>query len=186
MRYEIDPDLDPVLHKAVMSSVVKYPNRNVKIKDDSKKELIADAYIDGYMDGHKEGEESPRNVEDEIDNATCGFDYLLGKQLGTEKMWNRDVNPSDPEAVSTYIREVILCAEDELHEVLNEVHWKPWKTPRGIKDLNNYREEMADVLHFILDLYLAAGLTGMDIVADYLSKSEKNKTRHESTSYVES
>ena len=79
MRYEIDPDLYQVLNKAVMSSVVKYPNRNVKI--DSFLELIADAYIDGYMDGHKEGEESPRNVEDEIDNATCGFDYLLGKQL---------------------------------------------------------------------------------------------------------
>lgn len=108
---------------------------------------------------------------------------MLGMQRNVEAMWGRLVDPRDPEAVSAYIRDVVLCASDELHEVLAEVHWKPWKDKRGIKDLDKYREEMADVLHFILDLYLAAGLTGRDIVMDYMTKHYENLSRLNSTEY---
>lgn len=118
--------------------------------------------------------------------AGLGMDFLLEKQETIEKGWDRLVNPSDPEAVSAYIRDVVLCATDELHEVLGEVNWKPWKNNRGIKNMENYREEMADVLHFILDLYLAAGLTGRDIVLDYLSKHYENLDRMNRTEYKES
>lgn len=115
--------------------------------------------------------------------ASDGFDFLLGLQRKVESLWNREVDPNDPDAVSQYIRDVILCATDELHEVLAEVHWKPWKDSRGIKDVGKYREEMADVLHFILDLYLAAGLTGRDIVLDYMTKHYENLNRVQSTEY---
>lgn len=115
--------------------------------------------------------------------AEVGFDFLLGMQSEVEQAWGRAVDPGDPEAVSKYIREVVLCVTDELHEVLGEVNWKPWKDDRGIKDVAKYREEMADVLHFILDLYLAAGLSGRDIVVDYLSKHYTNLERNKSTEY---
>lgn len=108
---------------------------------------------------------------------------MLDLQRGVEAVWGREVDPADPEAVSAYIRDVILCTTDELHEVLAEVHWKPWKDKRGIKDLTAYREEMADVLHFILNLYLAAGLTGQDIVADYVAKNAENLARADSPEY---
>jgi hypothetical protein len=42
------------------------------------------------------------------------------------------------------------------------------------------------VLHFILDLYLAAGLTGKDIVKDYIAKHQKNLARATSAAYRES
>ena len=70
--------------------------------------------------------------------------------------------------------------------MLAEVHWKPWKTSRGIKDMPAYREELADVMHFILDLYLAAGLSGEDIYQDYMAKHNKNMDRTKSTEYKES
>ena len=126
------------------------------------------------------------DTQEVLYQAETGLDFMLGLQRTVEERWGRSVDPSDPEAVSKYIREVILCATDELHEVLAEVHWKPWKDSRGIKSMDNYREEMADVLHFILDLYLAAGLTGRDIVADYVSKHYTNLGRTESTEYKES
>lgn len=123
---------------------------------------------------------------DNIHSAEQGFDYLLLLQHKIESVWDRQVDPDDPEAVSKYIREVVLCAEDELHEVLAEVHWKPWKDKRGIKDVAKYREEMADVLHFILDLYLAAGISGREIVVDYLSKHYENLERNKSAEYKDS
>lgn len=118
-----------------------------------------------------------------IDSASQGLAYMLDLQAKVEQAWGRDVDPNDPEAVSEYIRDVVLCATDELHEVLGEVNWKPWKDSRGIKDMDKFREEMADVLHFILDLYLAAGLTGRDIVLDYVAKHTINLARVQSTEY---
>lgn len=113
------------------------------------------------------------------------LDTMLDLQRDVERGWGRLPDPEDAEAVSTYLREVILCATDELHEVLAEVHWKPWKQPRGIKDVAAYREEVADVMHFILDLYLAAGLTGEDIYQDYVAKHNINIDRTTNSQYKE-
>src|SRR5690625_1271548 len=107
-------------------------------------------------------------------DSVAVLDNMLDLQRDVERGWGRLPDPEDADAVSTYLREVILCATDELHEVLAEVHWKPWKQSRGIKDVAAYREEVADVMHFILDLYLAAGLTGEDIYQDYVAKHKIN------------
>lgn len=114
------------------------------------------------------------------------LETMLEMQRDVERAWGRLPDPADREAISRYVREVILCATDELHEVLAEVHWKPWKTPSGIKDMPAYREELADVMHFILDLYLAAGLSGEDIYQDYMAKHNKNMDRTKSKEYKES
>lgn len=124
-----------------------------------------------------------RDYRSAVYQSEQGFNFLLGLQAEVERVWGRDIDPSDPAAVSAYIRDVILCATDELHEVLGEVNWKPWKDTQGIKDIAKYREEMADVLHFILDLYLAAGLNGRDITVDYLSKHYTNLDRAKSVEY---
>lgn len=112
-----------------------------------------------------------------------GLEYMLELQREVESGWGRLPDTNDPEHVSRYIREVVLCATDELHEVLGEVHWKPWKDKRGIRDIRAYREELADVMHFILDLYLAAGLTGEDILIDYMAKHHENIDRTTRDSY---
>ena len=122
-------------------------------------------------------------VQELVSSAETGLNFMLSLQRNIEGVWGRQVDPDDPEAVSKYIREVVLCATDELHEVLAEVHWKPWKDSVGIKDIDKYREEMADVLHFILDLYLAAGLSGRDIILDYMAKHYENLERNSSAEY---
>jgi len=133
-----------------------------------------------------EGLRAVLNQPEPLTQAATGLSHMLELQRNIERVWGRLVDPDDPAAVSKYIREVVLCATDELHEVLGEVHWKPWKTTRGIKDMPKYREEMSDVLHFILDLYLAAGLTGEDIVQDYVAKHHENLRRNSSTEYRDS
>lgn len=106
-------------------------------------------------------------------------------QKALEQAWGRLPDLTDAEAVSEYIRQTVLCATDELHELLHEVHWKPWKEGHGIRDVEAYREELADVVHFVLDLYLAAGLTGDDLVNDYFSKHHENVRRLIDPAYKE-
>lgn len=118
-------------------------------------------------------------------DSVAVLDTMLDLQRDVERGWGRLPDPEDAAAVSKYLREVILCATDELHEVLGEVNWKPWKQSRGIKDVAAYREEVADVMHFILDLYLAAGLTGKDIYQDYVAKHNVNIDRTTNSQYKE-
>ncbi len=70
-----------------------------------------------------------------------------------------------------------------LHEVCeldDELNWKPWKNPQ---DLNQNRErrldEMADILHFFLQLALDQGFTADDLFAAYQRKHEENRRRQE-------
>lgn len=111
---------------------------------------------------------------------------MFAAQKIVEEQWGRLVDPTNPEHVSQYVREVVLCASDELHEVLAEVHWKPWKQSRGIKDMAAYREELADLMHFVIDLYLAGGLTAQDMYMDYMSKHDENVRRRSDQDYIQS
>ena len=125
------------------------------------------------------------NVQSGVSSDSSIIDELLTLQTSLEQAWGRLPDLTDAEAVSEYIRQTVLCATDELHELLQEVHWKPWKEGHGIRDVEAYREELADVIHFVLDLYLAAGLTGDDLVNDYFSKHHENVRRLIDPAYKE-
>lgn len=125
------------------------------------------------------------NVQSGVSSDSSIIDELLTLQTSLEQAWGRLPDLTDAEAVSEYIRQTVLCATDELHELLHEVHWKPWKEGHGIRDVEAYREELADVVHFVLDLYLAAGLTGDDLVNDYFSKHHENVRRLIDPAYKE-
>ena len=125
------------------------------------------------------------NVQSGVSSESSIIDELLTLQTSLEQAWGRLPDLTDAEAVSEYIRQTVLCATDELHELLHEVHWKPWKEGRGIRDVEAYREELADVVHFVLDLYLVAGLTGDDLVNDYFSKHHENVRRLIDPAYKE-
>lgn len=125
------------------------------------------------------------NVQSGVSSDSSIIDELLTLQARLEQAWGRLPDLTDAEAVSEYIRQTVLCATDELHELLHEVHWKPWKEGHGIRDVEAYREELADVVHFVLDLYLAAGLTGDDLVNDYFSKHHENVRRLIDPAYKE-
>lgn len=125
------------------------------------------------------------NVQSGVSSDSSIIDELLTLQTSLEQAWGRLPDLTDAEAVSEYIRQTVLCATDELHELLHEVHWKPWKEGHGIRDVEAYREELADVVHFVLDLYLVAGLTGDDLVNDYFSKHHENVRRLIDPAYKE-
>jgi hypothetical protein len=53
------------------------------------------------------------------------------------------------------VRWNVLALEDELHEMLGEVGWKPWATSRHF-NRQQYLGELVDAFHFLMNLILVA------------------------------
>jgi len=70
-----------------------------------------------------------------------------------------------------------------LHEVCeldDELNWKPWKNPQDLDQNRDRRlDEMADILHFFLQLALDQGFSADDLFAAYQRKHEENRRRQE-------
>jgi hypothetical protein len=69
----------------------------------------------------------------------------------------------------------------ECCELDNELNWKPWKNSR---DLATNREErlfeMADILHFFVQLALDQGFSASEIYSAYIAKNDENRRRQQS------
>ena len=70
-----------------------------------------------------------------------------------------------------------------LHEVCeldDELNWKPWKNPRDLAENSSRRmDEMADILHFFLQLALDQGFSADELFAAYARKHQENRRRQE-------
>jgi dimeric dUTPase (all-alpha-NTP-PPase superfamily) len=73
---------------------------------------------------------------------------------------------------------MILATIDELMEVLRETPWKPWKKQQSW-NIHKIREELIDVLHFFVNLCLAAGIGSNQLHKMYLDKNKINNKRQD-------
>lgn len=89
--------------------------------------------------------------------------------------------PLEGEALAEYIRLNVLAATDELHELLAEVGWKPWKSAGYGKIANRQRyiDELADVILFVLNLGVAAGVSGHELYSAIEKKWRVNEARQQ-------
>lgn len=82
-----------------------------------------------------------------------------------------------------YVRTYVLAAVDELCEALHETQWKPWKQwdgeLAGVKDPHAYKEELADVLHFLVNLCLVAEMDAGEFATRFHAKQLENRRRLE-------
>lgn len=77
-----------------------------------------------------------------------------------------------------YREKMSLALIDEVMESLRETPWKPWKKNQHV----NYQamcDELIDALHFLLNLFLAAGMTADDIFNRYMKKQAVNHERQD-------
>lgn len=113
----------------------------------------------------------------DTNHAEDRLDFMLRTQREFQEMVNG--YPLDGQDIETKIENIktsVLAALDELHEALGEVGWKPWATSRHI-NLESFRSELIDVWHFLMNLFLHAGMTGDDITRLYIEKQTKNRAR---------
>jgi dimeric dUTPase (all-alpha-NTP-PPase superfamily) len=110
-------------------------------------------------------------------HAQLTLDDLLEHQRLLQLGFGNDLTVMPLDARCEFIKDMVLAATDELHELLNEIHWKPWSSADPFINLDYYRGELVDVLHFVLNLALAAGLTGEEIERAYIAKAGVNRKR---------
>lgn len=68
---------------------------------------------------------------------------------------------------------------EELYEAIGLLKNKPWKqTPLPVP-YEAFREELADVWHFFIQLHILAGLSPLDVFQDYFRKSIINQQRQQ-------
>lgn len=78
---------------------------------------------------------------------------------------------------TTWTRAII----HECCELDNELNWKPWKNPRDLAETRAARlMEMADILHFFVQLALDQGFSAADLHAAYRVKNAENRERQRS------
>ncbi len=75
-----------------------------------------------------------------------------------------------------FITTMTVAAIDELMEALRETPWKPWMRQQKF-DKEKYKNELVDVLHFFINLCLAADMTAEELYSRYYSKMQKNHLR---------
>lgn len=75
-----------------------------------------------------------------------------------------------------FIKDMSLALMDEIHEALAEVGWKPWATSRHVND-EAFKGELIDAWHFLMNLFLVAGMDSEEIESRYLQKRAKNIQR---------
>jgi dimeric dUTPase (all-alpha-NTP-PPase superfamily) len=84
----------------------------------------------------------------------------------------------DDEERVQFIKDMVLAAEDELHEALAEVGWKPWATSRHINE-EAFKGELVDLFHFFMNLCLVVKMTPQELHERYAEKRERNIKRQQ-------
>ena len=68
----------------------------------------------------------------------------------------------------------------ECCELDNELHWKPWKNAGDLASNRDGRLfEMADILHFFVQLALDQGFSAEEVYAAYIAKNHENRRRQQ-------
>jgi dimeric dUTPase (all-alpha-NTP-PPase superfamily) len=82
---------------------------------------------------------------------------------------------TDKERVE-YIKWNSIAMFDEICESLRETPWKPWKKKQSL-NIERYREELIDLLHFFVNACLVSGMTADDLFDKYCTKMKENIDR---------
>lgn len=107
----------------------------------------------------------------------------LWNTFGNQADFQRHINAhpedmTDPEELIQYIKDMVLALEDELHEMLQEIGWKPWATSRHI-NREGMKSELVDVFQFFMNLCFAAGMDSNELLMRHSEKLRVNYKRAE-------
>lgn len=111
---------------------------------------------------------------------------LLDSQESFQNKLGIDFRTMDEKDIAEYIRDQVYWSTEELHEMCRELPYiKSWKdysslSPEEKFDMSNKaREEYIDVFHFVINIGVALGFTGDQLVDEYFKKHKINNERQE-------
>ena len=101
------------------------------------------------------------------------LEEIFSLQKGLEGMMNLDRYPKDTEGRVSALSTAIIHEAVELQRTTN---WKWWKKPTPF-NVEEAKEELIDIWHFVVQASLELKLTPDDILAEYKRKNEINRDR---------
>jgi hypothetical protein len=109
-------------------------------------------------------------------------DWVVKTRLLQVDAYGSDPELLDGKEFADFVMWNVLAAEDELHEMLAEIPWKPWSTRRERPDQDardRAVNEIVDVMHFLGNLLVALHATGDELTKRYEEKMTVNYRRME-------
>lgn|SRR3990167_2403288 len=94
---------------------------------------------------------------------------IFEKQIALQKVIGVTYNQQ-------YINNMALALMCEIHEILKETQWKPWRKQQTF-NRENYLKEIVDAAHFLVNLCLAKDISSDEFFKAYLDKNEENIKR---------
>lgn len=77
-----------------------------------------------------------------------------------------------------FINTQSLALIDEIMEAIRETPWKPWKKS-AVYNEENFKEELIDCWHFLINLSLASGMSSKEVYKRYINKNRVNHERQD-------
>lgn len=84
-----------------------------------------------------------------------------------------------------YINQMILALHEEAVEIMRETAYKNpdyvpfgWKQGQLFNEVK-FKEEIIDIMHFVLNLAIISGMTADEFYARYINKNKENHDRQE-------
>jgi NTP pyrophosphatase (non-canonical NTP hydrolase) len=82
-----------------------------------------------------------------------------------------------------YTKDMVLYLLEETHELLRETNFKSHKKVKKTINVDNIKDELADILHFFINLCIVWNVTPQELTTAFIEKNAKNVKRIESESY---
>lgn len=106
---------------------------------------------------------------------------MMQEALDAQHNLQIDSFGNDPKSLTDdqkveWIRWNVLALEDELHEALQEVGWKPWAKSKHV-NRDAYISELVDAFHFLMNLMLVVDCSADEFLDKYFEKRKVNQKR---------
>lgn len=105
----------------------------------------------------------------------------LGTIFSQQRLLQKNAYGYDPSEMEgeqriQFIKDMNLALQDELHEFLQEVGWKPWATSRHVNE-DAAKGELVDALHFFVNLCMVVNMDAQELFDRYMEKRKRNEQR---------
>ncbi len=84
-------------------------------------------------------------------------------------------------SMEEWIQKETLAMMSELAELIDEVNFKWWKNPKQV-DHAAVKEELVDLLHFLVSMCIKTGMDATELHARYIEKNKENFNRQKGLS----
>lgn len=107
--------------------------------------------------------------------------FAMQERLNDDIVTTRGLPEYD---MQTWIQKLTLATMSELSELIAEVNFKWWKNEKPV-NVDNVRDEIVDIVHFVVSMALRSGMSAEELYDRYMAKNQENFDRQHGRSQKE-